>query len=312
MSDISEIQNNEIKQNNLENKEIQKNIKNEENNIDSEKLNSFDMITKSKNEFLELINNFENLIEKNDLKILIDSMEEFFLKNFENKEEYLIKTYTIIKKYKNRYSKDLSPEIKHQVYLYSQQPRENRKDLIEINPKILEALRVILYEKFTNLIVNHIKNFDKTNINVGNLKNEEAKIPLKRKRDEIYEEIEKFKIPTRLICPISKEIMEDPVFCPLGYTYDRKNITNWFKTSDTTPLTGEKLYIKFVTPNHLCKSDLTSFLQKIERKKKNQRIKLEKIKEKKELLQNDEKINDSQINNIDIKKPENLQEDNIN
>jgi len=248
-----------------------------------------------------LINNFENLIEKIDLNSLVNYLEIFFLKSFENKEEYLLQTYSIIKKYKSRYSKDLSPEIKHQVYLYSQQPRENRKDLIEINPKILEALRVILYEKFTNLIINHIKNFDSLNITVGNLKNEETKIPLKMKREDIYEEIEKFKIPNRLLCPISKEIMEDPVFCPLGHTYDRKSITNWFKTSDTTPLTGEKLYIKFVTPNHLCKSDLISFLQKIERKKKNQRLKIDKLKEKGS-LNFDEKLNDNKINNNDIQK----------
>jgi len=206
------------------------------------------------------------------MDILYDEFQNYF-NNFKDKQLLYDNTYKVIKKYQPKYQKTLSPDMKHQVYLYSQQPRENRKDLILINPKILDALKIILFEKFTLLILNKLTNFKPECEEVNEDLEKETKIPLKRKREDIYEELDRIKIPTRFICPISKEIMEDPVICPLGYTYDRKSITNWFIENNTTPLTGEKLFVKFLIPNHQCKSDLSEYLEKI---KKNI---LKKIKE---------------------------------
>lgn len=265
-----------------------------------------DVKQKKKNEFKELILNFENLFERNDINLMMDLLDTYF-KDFKNKDDYMQKTHDIVKKYKTKYSRELSPEIKHQVYLYSQQPRENRKDLIEINPKILEALRIILYEKFTNLMVRYFQDFDPLNINANSVITEETKIPQKIKREDIYKLINELKVavPNRLLCPISREIMEDPVCCPLGYTYDRKNIVNWFKTSDITPLTGEKLYIKSVTPNHLCKSDLSEFLQKIEeKKKKNNKRKFEEDDSINQISNKNSKIDTKTVVNI-INEPKN-------
>jgi hypothetical protein len=37
-----------------------------------------------------------------------------------------------------------------------------------------------------------------------------------------------FTIPNELLCPISSELMEDPVMTIDGFTYERKNIERWY------------------------------------------------------------------------------------
>lgn len=50
------------------------------------------------------------------------------------------------------------------------------------------------------------------------------------------------KIPSRYICPISHDIMEDPVLCQDGYSYDKLNIQKWFAIGRTTsPITNMPL-----------------------------------------------------------------------
>ncbi|KAJ8116748.1 hypothetical protein OPT61_g1881 [Boeremia exigua] len=50
-----------------------------------------------------------------------------------------------------------------------------------------------------------------------------------------------FNLPSELLCPISNEIMEDPVMTVDNFTYERKNIERWFHTKNTSPLTNIKL-----------------------------------------------------------------------
>lgn len=37
-----------------------------------------------------------------------------------------------------------------------------------------------------------------------------------------------FEIPTELLCPISNELMDDPVMTADNFTYERKNIERWY------------------------------------------------------------------------------------
>jgi len=49
-------------------------------------------------------------------------------------------------------------------------------------------------------------------------------------------------IPKDLLCPISGEIMQDPVIALDGYTYERTNIKQWFSQGNTISYkTGEKI-----------------------------------------------------------------------
>ena len=46
-------------------------------------------------------------------------------------------------------------------------------------------------------------------------------------------------IASSLLCPITGELMTDPVFTMDGQTYERSTIEAWLQTSDTSPATGK-------------------------------------------------------------------------
>ncbi|XP_066390190.1 U-box domain-containing protein 19-like [Miscanthus floridulus] len=56
--------------------------------------------------------------------------------------------------------------------------------------------------------------------------------------------------PETLQCPITLDLMTDPVTVSTGQTYDRESITRWIKAGcRTCPLTGERLRTADVVPN---------------------------------------------------------------
>ena len=48
----------------------------------------------------------------------------------------------------------------------------------------------------------------------------------------------KTEIPRQFICPITHELMKDPVFTCDGITYERNAVEKWLKNHNTSPLTG--------------------------------------------------------------------------
>ncbi|CAA0818289.1 U-box domain-containing protein 19 [Striga hermonthica] len=63
-------------------------------------------------------------------------------------------------------------------------------------------------------------------------------------------------------CPISLEIMGDPVTIQTGHTYDRKSITKWFESGNRTcPKTGERLVSLELVPNLALKRLITQWCQ---------------------------------------------------
>ncbi|XP_038971987.1 E3 ubiquitin-protein ligase PUB23-like [Phoenix dactylifera] len=59
-------------------------------------------------------------------------------------------------------------------------------------------------------------------------------------------------IPSYFLCPISLQIMRDPVSLPTGITYDRDSIERWIFSGkhDTCPVTKQYLPDCDLTPNH--------------------------------------------------------------
>ena len=57
-----------------------------------------------------------------------------------------------------------------------------------------------------------------------------------------------------MMCPISLEVMEDPVMCADGHSYERSAIIEWLSTHNTSPVTNEPLEHKVVTTNHALRS----------------------------------------------------------
>ena len=56
--------------------------------------------------------------------------------------------------------------------------------------------------------------------------------------------------PADFICPITTELMSDPVMAADGHSYERSAIERWLATKSTSPMTGEALVQSFLAPNH--------------------------------------------------------------
>ena len=66
-------------------------------------------------------------------------------------------------------------------------------------------------------------------------------------------------MPDEYVCPITTEIMTDPVSTLDGFTYERAAITEWLCTKDTSPKTGATLESKALIPNHSLRSMIRAF-----------------------------------------------------
>merc|ERR1712194_791918 len=67
--------------------------------------------------------------------------------------------------------------------------------------------------------------------------------------------------PDDYICPITSEIMTDPVSTSDGFTYERTAITEWLRTKNISPKTGATLESKALIPNHLVRSMIRAFVE---------------------------------------------------
>jgi tetratricopeptide (TPR) repeat protein len=67
--------------------------------------------------------------------------------------------------------------------------------------------------------------------------------------------------PDEFLCPISCEIMEEPVTTLAGNTYEKTHIMAWFRTHQTDPLTNTKLSSKRLVPNNSLRSQIHAWTQ---------------------------------------------------
>lgn len=66
--------------------------------------------------------------------------------------------------------------------------------------------------------------------------------------------------PEEFLCPLSKEVMRDPVILASGQTYDRPFIDNWLKAGNRTcPRTEQVLSHTVLTPNHLIREVISKW-----------------------------------------------------
>ncbi|KAK4736789.1 hypothetical protein R3W88_000486 [Solanum pinnatisectum] len=73
--------------------------------------------------------------------------------------------------------------------------------------------------------------------------------------------MEDVEVPDYFLCPISMQLMRDPVTTSTGITYDRENIEKWlFKCKNTTcPITKQELLTIDLTPNHTLRRVIQSW-----------------------------------------------------
>jgi len=65
--------------------------------------------------------------------------------------------------------------------------------------------------------------------------------------------------PAVFICPITKEIFEDPVVAADGFTYERSAIIQWLRNSSQSPMTNMTLDHLSLTPNHSVRSAIVEW-----------------------------------------------------
>lgn len=93
---------------------------------------------------------------------------------------------------------------------------------------------------------------------------EEAKVEVADTKDEEESKEadggEESEVPEHFLCPITQEIMKDPVLTCDGHTYERTSIAEWLQTHSTAPITGAELENKALIPNHLVRSQIKDYL----------------------------------------------------
>lgn len=75
----------------------------------------------------------------------------------------------------------------------------------------------------------------------------------------------RFQVPEDFICPITYEIMSDPVMCEDGFSYERSAILEWFaKDKTTSPMTNCLLTSTTVFENNKLKREIENYLKKLD------------------------------------------------
>ena len=63
--------------------------------------------------------------------------------------------------------------------------------------------------------------------------------------------VEEEEPPDDFICPITTELMIDPVMAADGHAYERTAMERWLATKSTSPMTGEALEHICLFPSHI-------------------------------------------------------------
>ena len=66
-------------------------------------------------------------------------------------------------------------------------------------------------------------------------------------------------IPDRFVCPLTLELMKQPLYSKYGHSFERKAILQWLSTNDTCPVTRKPLSPSLLIPNNQLKSQIANW-----------------------------------------------------
>ena len=72
--------------------------------------------------------------------------------------------------------------------------------------------------------------------------------------------------PVDFFCPITQEMMVDPVICADGHSYERAAISQWRSSHATSPKTNAQLEHTNLIPNHPLRGSIEQFREQQQRK----------------------------------------------
>ena len=73
--------------------------------------------------------------------------------------------------------------------------------------------------------------------------------------------VEEEEPPADFICPITTEVMSDPVMAADGHAYERTAMERWLATKSTSPMTGEALEHTFLSTIHVLRRMIREWQQ---------------------------------------------------
>lgn len=68
-------------------------------------------------------------------------------------------------------------------------------------------------------------------------------------------------LPQQFYCPLTRQVMTDPVLAADGVTYERQAISEWMAYKDVSPATHLPLPHKMLTPNTVLRAGLIDMLR---------------------------------------------------
>lgn len=82
---------------------------------------------------------------------------------------------------------------------------------------------------------------------------------LGKKLAEENKKIFEVEVEQSLCCPITFELMKDPVIAADGHTYEREAIEQWIHEKNASPITGQPLTSSSLVPNLSIKHIIDQF-----------------------------------------------------
>lgn len=69
--------------------------------------------------------------------------------------------------------------------------------------------------------------------------------------------------PPSFVCPISCQVMHDPMVLCDGHTYEKRHIERWLDFNNTSPVTGSELPSKVFFPNHALRNAIEEYFREL-------------------------------------------------
>jgi hypothetical protein len=79
----------------------------------------------------------------------------------------------------------------------------------------------------------------------------------------IPKQISGVEIPRQYLCPITTDIMTDPVLCTDGHVYEKTAIQKWLDTHNTSPMTKAAVCKNTIIPCFALKSLIQEFIDSV-------------------------------------------------
>ncbi|XP_057804640.1 U-box domain-containing protein 1-like [Salvia miltiorrhiza] len=88
------------------------------------------------------------------------------------------------------------------------------------------------------------------------------KVPTSNRQDQSFSSCVAVSVPDEFRCPISLDLMNDPVIVASGHTYDRSSIAQWINSGHhTCPKSGQRLIHMALIPNYALRSLIQQWCQ---------------------------------------------------